>query len=76
MFKAVWPGIYEEYQTAFDAGRWFEEDPGPFIGRAIVYKLQIDTHRDTNDGGPTACFPVGSFSGGELIVPQLEAKFA
>ena len=40
MFEATFPDIYKEYKEAFEAGIWFQDDPGPFIGRAIIYKLQ------------------------------------
>lgn len=79
MLHSVWPDHYVRYNQAFSAGRWFSEDPGPFLGRAIVYKLQVDLHHDRHDAGPTACFPVGTWDkskgGGSLIVPQLGAKF-
>lgn len=63
------------YKKAFDAGVWFAQDPGPFLGRAIIYKLQGVLHRDRNDVGPSICFPVGSFTGGEMLFPQLNSKF-
>lgn len=81
MLKSVWPRYYKKYKRAFAAGRWVKSDPGPYIGRVIVYKLQGRLHVDKQDAGPTACFPMGSWekddSGacGELLVPQLGAKF-
>jgi hypothetical protein len=69
------PQVYKKYQAAFDAGVWETADPGPWIGRAIVYKLQVLVHRDGKDDGPTASFPVGDFEGGEMYVPDLCAKF-
>ena len=39
MFEATFPDIYKECMAAFDAGVWLQEDPGPFIGGAIIYKL-------------------------------------
>jgi hypothetical protein len=74
MFKAVFPKVYAEYRQAFDAGVWLQEDPGPFLGRSIVYKLQSKLHNDGNDVGPSASFAVGSFEGGEMLVPQLKTK--
>lgn len=74
LFKKAWPAFYEKYQKAFDAGVWEREDPGPFCGRAIVWKLQVMPHRDGLDAGPAACFPMGSFSGGELYLPDLQLK--
>ena len=32
-------------------------------------------HRDKNDVGPSASFPVGYFEGGEMLLPQLRTKF-
>lgn len=75
MFEAAFPGLYAEYREAFDAGVWFEEDPGPFLARAIVYKLQSRLHKDGQDVGPSACFSVGNFEGGEMLFPQLKTKF-
>lgn len=82
MLKTTWPDVFTKYNKAFKAGKSvIDGDPGPYIGRVIVYKLQGRLHVDQNDGGPTACFPMGSWQGvkggkgGELIVPQLGAKF-
>jgi hypothetical protein len=74
MFKAAFPKVYAQYRQAFDAGVWLQEDPGPFLGRSVVYKLQSKLHNDGNDVGPSASFPVGSFEGGEMLVPQLKTK--
>ncbi|KAI1785800.1 hypothetical protein LXA43DRAFT_1065566 [Ganoderma leucocontextum] len=41
LFKHAFPEHYEEYCAAFDAGVWYTEDPGPWIGRAIVYELDV-----------------------------------
>lgn len=73
-FKGAFPIIYAKYQQAFDAGVWHEVDPGPWIGRAIVYKLQVFVHVDGLDDGPTAAFPTGYFSGGEAYFPDLKLK--
>jgi hypothetical protein len=74
MFEAAFPEVYAEYKEAFEAGVWLEEDPGPFLARAIVYKLQSKLHKDKWDVGPSACFPVGYFEGGEMLFPQLQTK--
>jgi hypothetical protein len=76
MFKATFPEWYDRYKEAFDAGVWLSEDPGPFLGRAIIYKLQGRLHKDRNDLGPSASFGVGNYSGGEMLFPQLHAKFS
>lgn len=75
MFKNLFPQIYTEFQAAFDAGAWTKADPGPWSGRTIIYKLQVDVHLDQRDMSPTAPFPCGYFTGGELQVPQFPTKF-
>lgn len=75
MFEHAFPEYYEAYREAFEAGVWFRQDPGPFLGRAIIYKLQGRLHKDRNDVGPSVCFPVGTYTGGEMLFPQLKAKF-
>ena len=75
MFEAAFPELYVEYWEAFDAEVWLEEDPGPFLARAIVYKLQRNLHKDNQDISPSACFSVGNFDGGEMLFSQLKTKF-
>ena len=74
MFEATFPLSYGEYKKAFEAGVFVEKDPGPWLGRAIVYKLDGSLHRDKKDFGPAACIPCG-FSGGQMLVPELKVKF-
>ncbi|KAK6984723.1 hypothetical protein R3P38DRAFT_3375015 [Favolaschia claudopus] len=62
MFEVASPEYYLKYSAAFKAGVC----PGPWIGRAIVYKLQVMEHVDGLDDGPTASFCVGDFEGGEM----------
>lgn len=76
MFKAAFPEWYFKYKDAFDAGVWLKDDPGPFLGRAIIYKLQGRLHKDFHDLGPSASFGVGNYTGGEMLFPQLLAKFS
>ena len=75
MYEVIFPDLYDSFRAAFEAGRWFQEDPGPWLGRAIVYKLQVDLHRDTNDIGPSVSFPCGHYKGGEMMIPQLKSRF-
>jgi hypothetical protein len=75
IFQELFPEEYEEFQSAFKAGVWLQEDPGPWLGRAIIYKLDGLIHVDRNDKSPTVSFPCGEFEGGELMIPQLDAKF-
>lgn|ERR1700753_2470606 len=74
MFKAAFPEYYDKYKKAFEAGVWLKEDNGPWLGRVVVWKLQVGPHRDALDEGPAICFPCGSYTGGELYLPDLNAK--
>ena len=71
---AVFPEWYDVYAAAFAAGSMFLEDPGPFLARAIIYKLQGKLHKDGRDAGPSVSFGVGRYEGGEMYFPQLGAK--
>lgn len=73
-FKVAYPDYYKTYCEAFKAGVWMESDPGPWIGRVIVWKLQVLTHQDGLDDGPTAIFNCGRYRGGELYLPDLGLK--
>lgn len=76
MFEALFPEYYQRYRKAFDAGVWLRADPGPYLGRAAVYKMQVSLHKDTRDDGPCASFPSGLFHGGALQMPQMRSKFS
>ncbi|KAF8236907.1 hypothetical protein L208DRAFT_1053825, partial [Tricholoma matsutake] len=67
-FKKAFPEYHKKYSEAFAAGCWSQVDPGPWLGQALVFNLQVLPHVDGLDNGPTACFPVGFFSGGDLIL--------
>jgi hypothetical protein len=73
-FKKLFPAAYERSVKAFDAGVWVKGDPGPWLGRALIYKLQGSLHVDDKDEGPTVSFPCGHFQGGAMIAPQLDTK--
>jgi len=74
-FAVAFPEQHAAYRQAFNAGVWVTEDPGPWLGRAIVYKMQVSQHQDKSDGGPTAIFNVGQYTGGHLYLPTLGLKF-
>ncbi|KAF8956760.1 hypothetical protein BDZ97DRAFT_1955762 [Flammula alnicola] len=76
MFKVAFPEWHAKYRKAFEAGVWMSCDPGPYLGRAIIYKLQGHLHRDRHDLGPSASFGVGNYTGGEMLFPQFNAKFS
>ncbi|KIM35729.1 hypothetical protein M413DRAFT_32286 [Hebeloma cylindrosporum] len=73
-FEVAFPQYYIQYKAGFKAGVWMTEDPGPWLGRAIVWKLQVKTHMDGLDDGPTAIFNMGDYTGGELYLPDLKVK--
>ena len=35
-FKVSFPEYHAKYKAAFEARAWISEDPGPWLGRAIV----------------------------------------
>lgn len=74
-FAVLFPIAYKKFSKAFEAGVWVKDDPGPWLGRALIYKLQGSLHIDDKDEGPTVSFPCGFFNGGEMIFPQLDVKF-
>lgn len=72
--KATFPDFYKDYMKPFEAGVFFRHDPGPFLARALIYKLQGRLHKDRHDKGPSISFGVGDYRGGEMILPQLGLK--
>lgn len=74
MFEVAFPEYYKKYCQAFEAGIWETQDPGPWLGRAIVWKMQVLMHRDGLDHGPAATFPMGYFLGGKMYFPDLGLK--
>ncbi|KAF8325133.1 hypothetical protein F5887DRAFT_896617, partial [Amanita rubescens] len=75
-FQFLFPEEYKKFRRAFEAGVWVKQDCGPWLGRALIYKLQGRLHVDDKDEGPTVSFPCGFFDGGEMIVPELSAKLS
>ncbi|KAJ7710664.1 hypothetical protein B0H17DRAFT_1123782 [Mycena rosella] len=70
-FHGVSPDYHARYLKAFNAGCYLpNDDPGPFIGRAIVWKLQVWAHLDGLEGGPVATTPEGAFRRGGLVFPD------
>ncbi|KAF6742724.1 hypothetical protein DFP72DRAFT_860099 [Ephemerocybe angulata] len=75
-FKMVFPQYFEKYDTAFKAGQVIASDPGPFLGCALVWKLQVHPHQDSLDEGSAGIFPLGDFKDSELLLPDLMVKLA
>lgn len=83
--KAAFPDEWKKNRKAFEAGRWTKSDShkGAFLGRAIVWKLQVDVHRDSQDepGGICICFNGGSYMSAEkngrtgMVFPDLGLIF-
>ncbi|KAG1733225.1 uncharacterized protein EDB91DRAFT_1031608, partial [Suillus paluster] len=74
MYKAAFPKDFEIYCKAFAAGIWLEADPSPWLGRAIVWKLNVLPHCNGLDAGPAAIFCMGQYSGGECYLTDLQIK--
>ena len=76
VFKALFPHYYQQLKPAFDAGVWYkDEDPGPWLQRVVVWKMEVKTHFDRSDWAPTVSIPIGEFKGGHMDMPQLMARF-
>ena len=75
MYKVLIQELYKTLKPAFTAGWWFKQNPGPWVGCALLYKLQAELHLDGNDVRSSISFPCGDFWGSQMLVPQLEAKF-
>ncbi|KAJ6622388.1 hypothetical protein B0H10DRAFT_1678518, partial [Mycena sp. CBHHK59/15] len=74
-FKVLFPKYYDQYKEDFDRGVWDRTDPGPFLGRAVVFKLQVYVHQDGLDRGPTVSIPAGYYVGGAMHFPDLRAVY-
>ncbi|KAJ7809628.1 hypothetical protein B0H14DRAFT_2524617 [Mycena olivaceomarginata] len=75
-FRGVFPDYHARYLKAFKAGCHLPlDDPGPFIGRAIVWKLQVRAHLDGLEAGPVGTTPEGGFGRGGLVFPDF-AQYA
>ena len=40
LFESLLLNVYSKFQGMFKVGQWIAEDPGPWLGHAIIYKLQ------------------------------------
>lgn len=73
--KVFYPKYHLQYEQAFAAGKTNLFDPGPFLGRVLVWGLPVGNHRDGGDTHPTLTSPNGHFKGGPLYLPDLRLKF-
>ncbi|KAF9007272.1 hypothetical protein BDZ89DRAFT_965696 [Hymenopellis radicata] len=76
LYKSFWPIEYEDARRTFKAGRYFRDDCGPWLGRAVGYKVPTTTHPDEGDKGPTFLTSAGSFTGGNLQIHNLQVQFS
>ena len=75
-YRAAAPEDWEVRSKEFEKGRWLEHDPGPWLGRALLWKLQVSAHRDITDGkfhlgGKTN---EGDYDGGTAVYPDFGLK--
>ncbi|KAF7311359.1 CxC2 domain-containing protein [Mycena kentingensis (nom. inval.)] len=75
ILEALLPKMHSRYEKAFLAGRFIDEDSGPFLARAVLTKVQVNIHRDQGDG-PTLTTPNGYFKGGAMKFPDLDISFS
>jgi hypothetical protein len=70
MTKTAFPQHYEVLRQSFAAANIGSQYKGPYLGRATLWKLQTDFHRDENDY--LSCMTnSGNFWGGRAVIPQL-----
>ncbi|KAJ3854704.1 hypothetical protein EV368DRAFT_36283 [Lentinula lateritia] len=76
VFNQEWPDKWEEAMKRFKAGKWQAANPGPWVGKAIVYKLTSSIHPDEEDAEecPTVTVPVGHFVGGHIQFLDIHAR--
>lgn len=74
MFWVSFPAFYIKYKAAFLIGRWTVTDPGPLLGRVLMWKLQIMPHQDGLDVGPSIIFNMSKFTSGECYITDLKLK--
>ncbi|KAJ7454100.1 hypothetical protein FB451DRAFT_951597, partial [Mycena latifolia] len=75
VLHAVFPEFWMLYTKAFAAGQVHQDDEGPYLGRAVVHKLQVYPHRDGLDAGPGIATPCGYYKGGAMLFSDIGAKF-
>jgi hypothetical protein len=75
MVRVAFPEEYARRKKEFEAGKWVKcEDTAThlFLCEAIVWKLQVNLHRDVRDSGVCVVVPTGQFEGGRMALPDLK----
>jgi hypothetical protein len=49
-------------------------DPEPWLVHTVVFKLQVYSYRDGLDTSPCTSFPIEYFTGGEVLLLDLDTK--
>jgi hypothetical protein len=66
---------YDVFVKAHKAGRWMQADPGPHIGRVLVWKRHSTDHMDNADSLPTVVIVLsGEFVGGYMEFLDLQTR--
>lgn len=70
------PQEFDKYMKVHQAAKWYEADPGPWLGHVIIWKLQSSPHLDDGDAGPSVSWTVGGkFVGGNMEYLHLHSRF-
>ncbi|KAK1216501.1 hypothetical protein PQX77_020853 [Marasmius sp. AFHP31] len=75
MTHSFFPEYYEESAVACKAAITRNSPVvGPWIGKAIVWKLQGSSHIDDHDIIPTATYPMGVYEGGYMDLIDIDTR--
>lgn len=76
IMEREFPIQYPIFRKAHLAGRWTEVDPGPHLGRVIIWKLPSEIHLDDSDSLPTIIYVLsGNYVGGYFDALDLHTRF-
>lgn len=65
--NVFWPEVYHEFKKRFAAGRTIDSDTGPWIARALLYKMWLFMHYDQYDKDVRASFACGSSENAYMV---------
>ena len=74
LVKVAFPEEFIVLKKTYEAAKW-GIGPCPFLGEAVVWKYQVKTHKDGADWEICVTIPLGSYTGGEALFPDLNLKF-